>query len=351
MSYLFAIFLFSFLIFIHELGHFLAAKAFDVQVNEFSVFMGPVLWQKQKGETLYSVRAIPLGGFCSMEGETESSSNPRSFEKARWWKRFIILVAGAAMNFLAGLMLLAVFYAPSEHFIVPVISQVDEGCAFAEAIQVGDRIHSLDGEKIYTHTDFSMILSMNPGVIHDLVLIRDGKRVKLDNLLMVKREFPNEDGTSSFRYGFSFTIVDASFIETIKFIWNSALENARLVRLSLKMLLTGGAGVQDLSGPVGIVQGMAEVADASPSKLYAFMNLVYFGGFIAINLAVMNLLPLPALDGGRIVGLLLTTGIEGITRRKINPKYEGYIHSAGMVFLLLLMAAIMFKDIIYIFKR
>lgn len=353
MSYLFAILLFSLLIFVHELGHFSAAKAFGVQVNEFSMFMGPTIWKKRIGETIYSLRCIPIGGFCAMEGEDGSSNNPRSFTNALWWKRLIILVAGAAMNFVAGVVLLCVFFAPSEVFVLPVVSQIEQGCVFSgeNGIMEGDRIVSLDGERIYVYSDFSLILSLNEGDVHDLVVSRNNEKIVLDHLLMEKKEFMNDDGSSSVRYGFSFSLADATPAETARYVWNTTLDTVRLVRLSLKMLVSGRAGVQDVSGPVGIVQEMAEVADASSSAADAFLNLLYFGGFIAINLAVMNLLPIPALDGGRVVGLLLTTGIEAIIHRKIDPKYEGYIHAAGMILLLGLMAIIMFKDIFFVIKR
>lgn len=353
MSYLFAFLLFSFLVFIHELGHFLMAKAFGVQVNEFSLFMGPTLFKKQIGETLYSVRCIPIGGFCAMEGEDEKSNNdPRAFPNAAWWKRCIILAAGAAMNFLTGVVLLACFFGPDKQFIQPVIAQVDPRCSFAgvDGIQEGDRIVRVDGEKIYVYSDFSLMLSLNPGDVHDLVLERDGKTVTLNALKMEKQEFQNEDGTVSRRYGFSFSVTDATLLEKVKYTWASAMDTVRMVRLSLQMLFTGQAGVADVSGPVGIVSQMAQVADQSGSRYYAFLNLLYFGGFIAINLAVMNLLPIPALDGGRLMGVLLTTAIEAVTHKKLNPKIEGYIHGVGMILLLALMGLIMFKDIIFAIK-
>ena len=127
MSVLFAIILFSLLIFVHELGHFVAAKLSGVQVNEFSMFMGPLLWSKQVGETLYSVRLVPIGGYCAMEGEDGGSDNPRSFDKAAWWKRLIILVAGAAMNFLVGVLLMVVIYLPAQQTVEPVISGFESG--------------------------------------------------------------------------------------------------------------------------------------------------------------------------------------------------------------------------------
>ena len=347
MSILFAILLFSLLIFVHELGHFLVAKLSKVQVNEFSMFMGPAIWKKQIGETLYSVRCIPIGGYCAMEGEDGDTDSPRSFQKAAWWKRLLILVAGAAMNFIAGLLLLGIFFGGEKQFILPEVSLIEEGCALAGAhgIQVGDRILEVDGEKVYVYSDFSLILELNGGDVHDLLLQRNGEKIFLDDFKMEMREFPNEDGTTGLRYGFSFSLVDATFRQKVDYIWNSARDIVRMVRLSLKMLFNGQAGLKDLGGPVMIVQQMSEVAEESANAYYAILNLIYFGAFIAINLAVMNLLPIPALDGGRVVGLLITTAVEAITRKKINPKYEGYLHGAGMVLLLILMAVIMFKDI------
>lgn len=352
MSILFAILLFSLLIFVHELGHFVAAKLSGVQVNEFSMFMGPALFKKQKGETMYSIRCIPIGGYCAMEGEDTDTDNPRSFQKAAWWKRLVILVAGSAMNFITGLVLFALVLAPAKQFVVPVISDIEEGCLVAgeNGLQAGDRILEVDGEKIYVQSDFSMILSLNGGDIHDLVVERAGQKVILDDFLMEKAEFPNEDGTMSMRYGFSFSVEDATLSNKLVYTWNTAINTVRTVRLSLQMLLTGKAGLQDMTGPVGIVQIMSESAEASETAMDAVLNMLYFGGFLGINLAVMNMLPIPALDGGRVLALLLTTAVEKITRKKIDPKYEGYIHAAGMVLLLGLMALILFKDIFAIFK-
>lgn len=361
-SILFGIFLFSLLIFLHELGHFTAAKAFGIQVNEFSMFMGPVLWKKQRGETLYSIRLIPIGGFCEMEGENGDSLSPRSFTAAAWWKRLVVLVAGPAMNLLAGLLLFLCFFAPQENYIVPVVDHVERGSAIAafgkdqEGIKKGDRILEVDGEKIYMYTDFELVLTANsdkqtnPQNRHDLVLLRDGERVELKDFPMQKRNFQEEDGSSVLRYGFNFGSVKRTIPTLLKQAWNAALSNVRMVRISLQMLFTGKAGLKDMSGPVGIVQMMTETSAQSSSFYYAFLNMLSFGGLISVNLGIMNLLPIPALDGGRSVGVVLTALIEGITRKKIDPKYEGYIHGAGMLALFALMAVIMFKDIFVIFK-
>ncbi len=352
MSIVFAILLFSVLIFVHELGHFLAAKASGVQVNEFSMFMGPAIWKKQKGETLYSIRCIPIGGYCAMEGEDADTDNPRSFQKAAWWKRLIILVAGAVMNFLVGVMLMVIVFMPCKQFAVPEIAYFEEGCTLngENGLQLGDKILEVDGEKIYVQSDFSMILSLNGVDVHDLVVERNGEKVYLNNFEMLKHEFPNEDGTTSERYGFSFGIADADVGDRLAYAWNTTVDTVRITRLSVQMLISGKVGISDMSGPVGIVSQMSTVAEASNTWVDALLNMLYFGGYIAINLAIMNLLPIPALDGGRVVALLLTTVIEGVTRKKINPKYEGYIHGIGMLLLLLLMAVIMFKDIFVIFK-
>ena len=353
MSILFAILLFSVLIFVHELGHFVAAKLSGVQVNEFSIFMGPALWKKQKGETLYAIRLIPLGGYCAMEGEDGGSDNPRSFDKAAWWKKLIILVAGAAMNFIVGVLLMIVVYLPVQSdFAVPVISSFEEFSTVdgEHGLQIGDEIIEVDGEKIYVYADFSLILSMNPGEVHDLVVLRDGEKVVLDDFRMEKHEVVYEDGTTGMLYGMNFSTKQMSAWDKVVYSWHQTLDTVRLVRLSLQMLFSGQAGLSEMSGPVGIVSQMSAVAEASETWVDALLNLLYFGGFIAINLAVMNLLPIPALDGGRVVGVLVTAAAEAITGKKINPKYEGYLHAAGMILLLGLMAVIMFKDIFVLFK-
>lgn len=359
MSVIFAIFLFSVLIFVHELGHFTAAKLSGVQVNEFSMFMGPAIWKKQVGETLYAIRCIPIGGYCAMEVEDGGSDNPRSFDKAAWWKRLIILAAGAAMNFLIGVVLMVIVVLmvsvclPGKQTAVPVIASFEDYATVngENGLQAGDRIVEVDGEKLYSYSDFSMILSLNPGDVHDITVRRNGEKVVLKDFLLEKHEVTLENGSTGLRYGINFTLSTPNFWEKLGMAWNQSLDTVRMVRLSLQMLLGGKVGIKDMSGPVGIVSEMSKVAAASDSKVTALLNMLYFGGFIAINLAVMNLLPIPALDGGRIVCLLITVVVEAITKKKINPKYEGYLHGAGMILLLALMAIIMFKDVIFLFKR
>ncbi len=352
MAIVFAILLISFLIFIHEFGHFVAAKLSGVQVNEFAVFMGPAIVKWKRGETLYSIRCIPIGGFCAMEGEDEKSDNPRAFGSVKWWKRLIILVAGSFMNFVAGLLILLIVYMPAQQLAMPVVESFESFSTVngENGLHVGDRFLEVDGEKIYVQSDFSMILSINAGDVHDLVVERNGSKVFLDDFTMQSHEVQDENGNTQRLFGINFAVEEADFSAKLRYTWNSALDTVRNVRLSLQMLVTGQAGLQDMTSLVGVVQIMSETAEASDTTTDAVLNMLYFVGFIAINLAVMNMLPIPALDGGRAVALLLTTAVEAITKKKIDPKYEGYIHGIGMILLLALMAVIMFKDIFVIFK-
>ena len=352
MSIVFAILIFGFLVFIHELGHFAAAKLSGVQVNEFAVFMGPAIVKWKRGETQYSIRLIPFGGYCAMEGEDSETENPRSFQKAAWWKRLIILIAGSAMNFAAGIGIYAALFLPEEQVVVPQISQFMDCCIFngEDGLQLGDEILEIDGEKVYINGDISTLLGFNPTGVHDLVVRRDDEILNFEDFPMTHTH-TNEDGTEYLHYGFGFGVAkDADFTDKLDYIWSISRDNVRLIRLSLQMLVTGRAGFADVTGPVGIVSQMSQIAQESDTTEIAIWNLLSMGAFIAINLAVMNLLPIPAFDGGRVLGLLLTTAIETITRKKVNPKIEGYIHGAGFVLLLILMAVIMFKDIFTIFK-
>ena len=357
MSVIFAILLFSVLIFVHELGHFTAAKLSGVQVNEFSMFMGPAIWKKQVGETLYAIRCIPIGGYCAMEGEDGGSDNPRSFDKAAWWKRLIILAAGAAMNFLIGVVLMVIVVLmgtvclPVKQTVVPVIASFEDYATVngENGLQAGDRIVEVDGEKLYSYSDFSMILSLNPGDVHDITVRRNGEKVVLKDFLLEKHEVTLENGSTGLRYGMNFTLSTPNFWEKLGMAWNQSLDTVRMVRLSLQMLLGGKVGIKDMSGPVGIVDTVTQVAAQSETVRLGVLNVLYIFAMIAVNLAIVNLLPIPALDGGRAVCLLVTAVAEKILRRKINPKYEGYLHGAFMVLLLLFMAIITVKDVFQFF--
>ena len=352
MSVIFAIFIFSVLIFVHELGHFVTAKLSGVQVNEFSLFMGPAIWKKQVGETLYAIRTIPLGGYCAMEGEDEDTDNPRSFQKAAWWKRLIILLAGSFMNLLTGILIYLCLFLPAQEIIVPEIREFTDCCTFnsEDGLHLGDEILEIDGEKIYTTNDISLLLHLNPTGVHDLVIRRDGKILEFYDYPMAHMH-PDQNGEDYSHYGFGFGVArEATLSDNLSYVGKVVADDVRMVRLSLQMFLSGRAGLKDMAGPVGIVSQMSEIAAESGTAWIAFLNLLSVGAFLAINLAVMNLLPIPALDGGRAVCLLLTTAAEAVTKKKIDPKYEGYLHTVGFVLLIGLMAIVMFKDVFVLIK-
>lgn len=281
-----------------------------------------------------------------MAGEDEASDDPRAFPNQAPWKRIIILVAGAFMNFVLGLVIVLLLYANAGAFRAPVLEGFMEGCPYqSEAgLHVGDKFYSIDGHRIYLQYNVSDFLSRGDGV-YDLVILRDGKKLELHDYELVPLEY---EGYSTKMYGFYFGYEEATLGKKLEYSWNTTMEFGRLVWMGLSQLVSGEVGVRELSGPVGIVDLMAETGEQAESTSDAMYNIFYLGAFIAVNLALMNLLPIPALDGGRVFLLLVTWLIETVTRKKLNPKYEGYIHGAGMVLLLALMAFVMFNDIVKI---
>ena len=344
---LIAILIFGVLIGIHEFGHFIAAKACGVRVNEFSVGMGPAIWKKQKGETLYALRCIPIGGYCAMTGEDSASEDPRAFTNQKPWKRILILCAGSFNNFLLGLIVIFCLYLGATAFVSPTIASFVPGCPYegADGLMVGDRFVKVDGRRVYQYYDVSDFLRQGDGV-YDLVLRRDGKTVTLKNFAMTPRLY---EGQERELFGFNFGYEEATLPVKLRYSWDTAMEFGRMVWMGLGQLLHGEVGLRDMSGPVGIVDLMAETGESAESTSDAVYDILYLGAFIAVNLAIMNMLPIPALDGGRVFLLLITLVIESVTRRKLNPKYEAWIHAGGMALLLTLMAVIMFNDIVKLF--
>jgi len=342
-----AILIFGLLIATHELGHFATAKLVGVKVNEFSIGMGPALFSREKGETLYSLRLLPVGGYCAMEGEDDDSADPRAFGRAATWKKVAILCAGAAMNFLTGLLLCFLLAAPYVNEIQPVIDGFADGFPLQgeDGLMVGDRIRSIDGERVYLYDNVTLFFSRSNGKTMDLVVERDGKKVVLDDFPLYPREFTDEDGQTRLRYGVDFKIQPITFAGKVRTGWFMAVDFVRLVRLSLGDLLSGAAGFRDLSGPVGIVDVMSDVGSSAATPFAAVYNLTYLAALIAVNLAVMNLLPLPALDGGRIFFLLINGVLYALFRKKIPPEYEGYVHMAGLAALMALMLVVTLSDV------
>ncbi len=352
-----AILIFGVLIAVHELGHFLAAKACGVRVNEFSIGMGPVLLHKVKGDTEYSLRLLPIGGFCAMEGEDEESDDPFSLEKQSFWKKLIIFVAGAAMNFLTGLFIMVCLYAGAKGFYTAEIVSLHEDFPQQgeEGLMVGDVLWAINGERIYLKNDVATVLGVidrdEDGTI-EVTVKRGGEKLKRTLTLQT---YTDEQGEAYRAYGFTYGgIVEATPLVRLQYSWYNTIDFVRLVRLSIMMLANGSAGLDDLSGPVGIVSTINDVGQEAQEEaeknnengfLAAAESILYLGALIAVNLAVMNLLPLPALDGGKVLFLVVNTAALALFKRQIPPKYENYIHAAGFALLMALMLFVTFHDV------
>ena len=347
---LIAILAFGILILAHEFGHFITAKLSGVKVNEFSLFMGPAIWKKQKGETLYALRCIPIGGYCAMEGEDGDSDDNRAFTKAKVWKRAVILVAGATMNFILGFLMILLFVVIGYESTLPksTIVGIEEGRPFAQHLQLGDELYKINGRKVLVRGYETYLLDRDPDGIHDLVVIRNGEKVLLEDVEM-KRTM--EDGNGNLLYGFSIGGEEEKNLgNVLSYTWRECLNVGRLVWLSLGDLISGRESVKNVSGIVGVVDLVADVGAQSATVGIGLLNVLYFFAVISVNLGVMNLLPIPALDGGRVVCLFVTAAAEKILRRKIDPKYEGYLNGFFMILLMALMLLITFKDVWTIFS-
>lgn len=348
---LLAVILFGIMIAIHEFGHFFTAKIFRVKVNEFAIGMGPTVWTKTKGETKYSLRAFPIGGYCAMEGEDEDTGDPRAFSCQAAWKRIIILCAGSVMNFLMGLVIVVLLYIGITAVRVPVITEFAEGFQMeGEAgLMVGDRITSVDGHGIWCYDNVINFLSRNDGNGIDLEVERNGQKIVLDDFKMPIREYTYQ-GESYTGFGLVFgSAEELSVAGRIRYGFVQAIDYVRTVWISLADLVTGRVSVSQLSGVIGVVDVVSEVGANSATVWDGILNVLSIMSLIAVNLAVMNLLPIPALDGGRILFILINGLVYLFFRRRIPERYEGYIHTVAFFLLIILMLLIAFKDVWNIF--
>ena len=341
-----AIIMFGLLIGIHELGHFTAAKLCGVKVLEFSIGMGPLLWHRDGKETRYSLRLLPLGGYCAMEGEDGDSEDPRAFSRAAGWKRFLVLIAGSLANFLTGLILVLCLFANVSGHVTPVLVGFADGfpCQGPDMLLVGDEMTAIDGKHILTYSDIPTLLSRGNGKTHNVTVRRDGEKIHLKNLPLVPRVY-EEDGKKVTKYGMNFGYEQATLVGNLRLGLATSLDFIRMIWWGLEDLFTGVARVDALTGPIGIVDTMSDVAESAQDTRGAAMNLLYFCAFIAINLAFMNLLPIPALDGGRVLFLLVNGLLWLVCRRSIPARYEGYVHMGGMALLFGLMIFVAVHDV------
>ncbi|NLD87990.1 MAG: site-2 protease family protein [Clostridiales bacterium] len=332
-----AILIFALLIIVHEAGHMIAAKLCGVKVLEFAIGLGPVLFKKRIGETDFAIRALPFGGQCAMEGEDEDSDDERAFNNAAGWKRIIICVAGVAMNFVLGLMIILCLYMPAKAFVTPQIDSFLEHFTGGgeSGLREGDIILKVDGYKVYQPGDITIGFERGKNApYYDVEVKRDGKRIKLDDVKIELKEYI-EDGQSTYLYGFMLSAKDATLGSKISQSLKTSLNFVRLVYMGLGDMISGRVSLDEMSGPVGITAVLSDTAKKSMTTFW------YLSALIAINLAVMNMLPIPALDGGRIVFILF----EIITGKKTNKRIEGIIHVIVLLALLGLMVLVTFNDI------
>lgn len=325
-----ALVLFLFLIFPHELGHFMMARAVGVKVNEFAFGMGPAVWQKQGRKTLYSIRIFPVGGFCAMEGENEESDHEGAFNNKPWWAKILVLIAGAAMNVLIAVVVMSVIILISGT-ATTTVDKVENGSpAQIAGLKQGDKIEYISGKKIEDWNNVSKSIG-NKGKKIEIKVSRNGK-------YEIFKINPRKEKD---RYVIGITpVIEKSPSKAITGGFKSIWYITRQMYKSLGMLASGNVAMKDVSGPVGMI-GL--VHQSATQGLISFFYLV---ALISLNLAIFNLLPLPALDGGRIIFVI----IRMITGKAITDKQEAMVHGAGMVLLLSLMVFVTWNDIIKLFK-
>lgn len=415
-----ALLVFGILVAIHEFGHFSVAKLSGIKVNKFAIGMGPRLIKFTKGETEYSLRLFPIGGFCAMEGEDDDSSDPRAFRNKSVPKRIAVVVAGAVMNLILGFIVCIIMTCVMDRIPTLKISEFRENAmSYETGLRVGDKILKLDNTRVFNDTDLSYEFGNSKDQVFDVTVKRDGKKVKISNVkflheyyyfytsdgelvsleknqvygdnkeeelkliasnletknseeakeidgnILADKKTENKENyhyffnteTEKTEFGqvkdfmddkymelgfaqsaFDFWVEPAkskNIVSVVSYASGSFVTLARLIWKSLIDLLTGQYGISDLSGPVGIVSAIGEV------RSYGFDTLLKLVAMISINLGIFNLLPIPALDGGRLVFLL----IEAVRRKPVPPEKEGMVHLIFMGLLLLLMVVVTISDV------
>ncbi len=372
---LLALLVFGLLIMIHELGHFLVARACGVGIREFSIGMGPkiVSWKGKKswgtpkpqaepsdaegevplsfekltGEadeeeetvTTYSLRAFPIGGYVSMVGEDEESDSPAAFGSKKVWQRIAIVLAGPVMNVVLGFLLMTVLVLTTPQLASTTIGAFNEGATSpAYGLQVGDTVTHVNGVRVFTGNELVYEILNDGYEPIDLTIVRNGEKLELTDVIFPGLE---SEGVSFGSADFRVYAEEKSFGNVLKHSFSRSVSTVKMIFDQLGDMIGGRYSLDAVSGPVGVTEGMVDAAKSG------FSNFLYLVIVITVNLGVFNLLPIPALDGGRLLFLL----VEGVTRRPVNKNIEGYIHFAGLILLLALMAVVFCKDIAGLFTR
>lgn len=344
-----AILVFCFIILLHEFGHFIAAKLCGIYVKEFALGMGPVILRKKGKETEYVIRALPIGGSCSFEGEDggyskgeiDPESNPRAFNRKPVWQRMIVILAGPLMNLILGYIVVIVSLITSSAIASTTIVEFREQSVSSNYLMKDDEILSVDGLPIFSISDVTYKLqssdrkNANGNLVFDFVVRRSGEKITLQDVEFMTID--NEDGTNGIYFDFYVYRLEKNFKNIVVEGFREGCSTARLIIITLIDMLRGKYGLNDLSGPIGVG---TVISDAVSKYTFSdFMNIV---SLITINVGVFNLLPIPALDGARFVFLL----VEAIRRKPAKPEVEGMVHFVGFALLMLLMVVVTFNDVI-----
>lgn len=327
--------IFMIIIITHEFGHFIAAKSVGVLVHEFSIGFGPAIFKKQGKETLYVLRAVPFGGYVKLEGEDEDSDDPRSLNNKPAWKRLVVMAAGAAFNLITGLLVFLFIYMGMPKYNSLEVAGFTDDIPNAPAryvLEIGDEIKAVNGKRVWNFNDFSFVMSMTKASQEiELTIERDGKAV---DLRVTPVEYEDR-----YVLGFQVAQKDMTIPAAIKLSFAQTVFIIKVVVYSFMMLITGGVSVTEMSGPIGTGK---VIGSAAQGGLYSLAQIF---ALLAVNVGVFNLIPFPALDGGRIFFLL----IEMITRKKLPPEKEGMIHAIGFMLLIVLMIFVTSSDIYKLF--
>ncbi len=330
-----AIFVFSVMIFLHELGHYLAARACKVKVLEFAVGMGPKLLSRTSKKTgiVYSLRLLPIGGFTAMQGEDGEDPDPNALVNKPRWQKLSVLFAGSAMNLLSGVLAMFIYLSMTGQVGSCIVADFGKDSVSSRWLQAGDEIVAIEGKRMLDYTDVANTIMLDGVEPLDITVLRDEEELVLEDVTF---ETTVQDGVTVGVLDFRFLGVQPSFGVLCKQTMTQSVATVKMIYKTLGDLITGRYGMEGVSGPVGTVSIISQVATSG------FANILYLFSFISLNLGIMNLLPIPALDGGRI----LFTLVECVTRKPLSPKFEGAVHLIGMVALLLLMALVTVFDII-----
>ena len=330
-----AVLFFQLIIVIHEGGHFVAARLMKIKVNEFSIGMGPKLIQFTKGETKYTLRLVLFGGYCAMEGEDSDSDDENAFSNKRVIQRIFVVVAGAFMNLVLGLVIISIMVSTQSLIGTTTVAKFEDNALSSQTLEVGDKIKSIDGMRVYTSTDVTTGLSRSADNTVEFVVERNGEAKTLD----VEFEMTEYEGHQYINMDFFVLGVEKTFSSVIKESLAQFVSYCRMIFLSLHDLIVGRYGVSDISGPVGTVSIVSTAVKTSLPTVLRIMAL------LTVNVGLFNLFPFPALDGWRLFVLVF----EGIFKKKLPSKFEWLINSIGLALLIGLMCVVTFSDITKLF--